>query len=121
VRPHIPSGLPRTVIIAGSGLIIHRSLLPLLMLLLRVHAETTPKLPAEMTIRNPDQVIQDCLLGVDPLCPKYEDGKGLVITSRIVMDHIGGMFSTNKYKAPNMDKWRYGWRHPFHGRSQVEV
>ena len=115
------SRLPRSVIIADSGLIIHRSLLPILTLLLRVHAERTPKLPAEMAIRNPDQVIQDCLLGVDPLCPKYEDGKGLVITSRIVMDHIGGMFSTNKYKAPNKDKWRCGWRHPFHGRSQVEV
>jgi hypothetical protein len=45
----------------------------------------------------------------------------MIITSRLVMDHIGGMSSTNEEKAKNSDKWRCGWRHPFHGRTEVDV
>jgi hypothetical protein len=48
-------------------------------------------------------------------------GRGLLITSRLVMDHIGGLSSTNTYKAPNSDKWRCGWLHPFHGLPEVQV
>lgn len=102
----------------GSGLIIHHTTLPILSLLLHTHAETASRLPLGVSRRPADVVLQDCLLGVDPLCAQ---GKKLVITSRLVMDHIGGMVTTNPYKALNSDKWRCGWRHPFHGRPQVEV
>ncbi|KAF5383759.1 hypothetical protein D9615_003508 [Tricholomella constricta] len=105
----------------GSGLIFHRTMLPVLILLMRTHAETASRL-SPTTVRRPaDLVMQDCLLGADPLCPQKPEGGGLVITSRMVMDHIGGMATTNQNKAFNDDKWRCGWRHPFHGRRQVEV
>lgn len=101
-----------------SGLIIHRTLLPVLTLLMHTHAEAASKLPPNTARRPADLIMQDCLLGTDPLCA----GRGgLVITSRLVMDHIGGMLTTNPNKALNSDKWRCGWRHPFHGRPQVEV
>ncbi|KAF9462880.1 hypothetical protein BDZ94DRAFT_654746 [Collybia nuda] len=106
----------------GSGLIIHHTLLPILILLMNTHAEISSKISPNATRRPADLVIQDCLLGADPLCPRQESGGGgLVITSRLIMDHIGGMATTNKYKAYNEDKWRCGWRHPFHGRPEVEV
>lgn len=116
----------------GSGLIIHRSLLPILQLVLRVHAEAPSKLPSVTDRRAPDLIVQDCILGKDPLCLQpvgnvcqNQGGNpapcGLVITSRMVMDHIGGMLSTNTIKAKNSDKWRCGWRHPFHGTAGVEV
>ncbi|KAG6910044.1 hypothetical protein DXG01_013768 [Tephrocybe rancida] len=103
----------------GSGLIIHRTMLPILTFLMRTHAEIASKLPPASVRRPADLVMQDCLLGTDPLCTQ-EAGK-LVITSRLIMDHIGGMVTTNKNKALNSDKWRCGWRHPFHGNTQVEV
>lgn len=105
----------------GSGLIIHRTTLPVLILLMHTHAEIASKLPPTAARRPADVVMQDCLLGADPLCPQRPEGGGLVITSRMVMDHIGGMVTTNPTKALNDDKWRCGWRHPFHGRHQVEV
>lgn len=116
----------------GSGLIIHKTMLPILQVILRVYAEKESKLPAGLQRRAPDQVIQDCILGKDPMCPLAkgdvcvdQEGKpsscGLVITSRLVMDHIGGMYSTTWGKARNSDKWRCGWRHPFHGTKGMEV
>ncbi|KAG8865806.1 hypothetical protein FRC20_009480 [Serendipita sp. 405] len=104
----------------GSGLILHRSLLPTLIYILRTHADRTPRLPAGVPPRPVDVIVQDCLLGKDPMCPPWRE-EGLVITSRLVMDHIGGLASTNKYKPPNSDQWRCGWRHPFHGLPEVEV
>ncbi|TFK39997.1 hypothetical protein BDQ12DRAFT_649688 [Crucibulum laeve] len=104
----------------GSGLIIHRTLLPVLSHLLRTYSDHIAQLPLNVPIRPADLVIQDCLLGSDPLCPAKQEG-GLVITSRLVMDHIGGMISTNTHKPQNNDKWRCGWRHPFHGRKEVDV
>ncbi|KAJ7590941.1 hypothetical protein C8J56DRAFT_934270 [Mycena floridula] len=105
----------------GSGLVIHKSLIPILILLMRTHAEIDSKLPANADRRPPDVVVQDCLLGVDLLCPKSSQGANMVITSRLMMDHIGGMFSTTPGKQGNSDKWRCNWRHPFHGRREVEV
>ncbi|KAG6837344.1 hypothetical protein H0H93_010946 [Arthromyces matolae] len=103
----------------GSGLIIHHTMLPILILLMHTHAEIASKLPPTSIRRPADLVMQDCLLGADPLCARG-DGK-LVITSRLIMDHIGGMVTTNAYKALNDDKWRCGWRHAFHGYPNVEV
>ncbi|KAF8074998.1 hypothetical protein FPV67DRAFT_1407821 [Lyophyllum atratum] len=96
----------------GSGLIIHRTTLPVLILLMRTHAEIASKLPPTAVRRPADLIMQDCLLGADPLCPQRPEGGGLVITSRMVMDHIGGMVTTNANKALNDDKWRCGWRTP---------
>ncbi|KAF9005944.1 hypothetical protein BDQ17DRAFT_1389556 [Cyathus striatus] len=104
----------------GSGLIIHKSLLPAMIHVLLTHALVKSPIPPHVSPRPPDVVMQDCLLGNDPICPPKRDGM-LVITSRLVMDHIGGMMSTNPLKAKNRDKWRCGWRHPFHGRREVEV
>lgn len=127
---------------AYSGLIVHRSLLPLLSFILRAHAAIDSPLPGHMRRRPADLIIQDCLLGLDPLCPqpfshhKYhsltgeeaadqlmdESGGGsLIITSRLVMDHIGGAASTTKGTVYEPGKWRCGWRHPFHGREEVDV
>lgn len=119
-RNEIRSGFVGT---GGSGLIIHRSVLPVLVLLLKTHAEISSSLPPSVVRRPPDVVIQDCLLGRDAICPRRgPDGEGtMVITSRLVLDHIGGMASTNSNKAGNSDKWRCGWRHPFHGMDEVEV
>lgn len=116
----------------GSGLIIHRTMLPILQAILRLHAEKHSKLPEGLQQRPPDVVMQDCILGRDPLCPIARDELclnqeskpatcGMVITSRLVMDHIGGMFSTTRGKMKNSDKWRCGWRHAFHGAKGVEV
>lgn len=89
---------------------------------MKTHAEIASKISPDATRRPADLVIQDCLLGKDPLCPQQQrGGGGLIITSRMIMDHIGGMATTNKDKAYNQDKWRCGWRHPFHGRPEVEV
>lgn len=116
----------------GSGLIIHKTMLPVLQVVLRVHAERQSKLPEGLPRRPPDVVLQDCLLGKDPMCPipqgdvcLDQNSKpstcGLVITSQLVMDHIGGLYSTTRGKTPNSDKWRCGWRHPFHGSQGLEV
>lgn len=87
-----------------------------------------------MLRRPADIIIQDCLLGVDPLCPTAFSSKDMpesvwfarreptmVITSRLVMDHIGGHASTTKWRVYDSDQWRCGWRHPFHGRPEVIV
>ncbi|PVF94312.1 hypothetical protein CPB86DRAFT_713416 [Serendipita vermifera] len=104
----------------GSGFIIHHTLLPTLVHILRTHSDIIPKFTSGVTPRPPDVVVQDCLLGHDPICPSRRE-EGLIITSRLVLDHIGGLSSTNLKKAPNSDKWRCGWRHPFHGLPEVQV
>ena len=117
-----------------SGLILHHTLLPILATTLRLHALTGSPFPAFAVRRPADVIIQDCILGVDPLCPgaplstDRADGiwiagrqPTVVITSRLVMDHIGGHASTAKGRMYDADKWRCGWRHPFHGRSEVIV
>ena len=56
--------------------------------------------------------------------PRRRAGRGgpaSCISSRIVLDHIGGMATTIEGKALNSDKWRCGWRHPFHGDDRVNV
>lgn len=51
-----------------------------------------------------------------------ETGGGpLVITSRLVLDHLGGSASTALGRVYGAEKWRCGWRHPFHGRQEVDV
>ncbi|EIW76636.1 hypothetical protein CONPUDRAFT_146460 [Coniophora puteana RWD-64-598 SS2] len=53
----------------GSGLIIHRSLLPALSMVLRAHADLAmPSAVPFGAFRPADLVIQDCLLARDPLC-----------------------------------------------------
>jgi hypothetical protein len=53
---------------------------------------------------------------------ELESGGGpLLITSRLVMDHIGGAASTALGRVYDEGKWRCGWRHPFHGREEVDV
>ncbi|TFK19657.1 hypothetical protein FA15DRAFT_674248 [Coprinopsis marcescibilis] len=116
----------------GSGIVIHHTWLSILQLLLRTHADTHSKLPSGETPRAPDQIVQDCILGRDPFC-RYPNERvcpdlsgrlgecGLVITARQVMDHIGGMLTTNPNKSGNSDKWRCGWRHAYHGHHGVEV
>ncbi|KAK1224960.1 hypothetical protein PQX77_012109 [Marasmius sp. AFHP31] len=136
----------------GSGLIFHHTLLPMLEHILRTHAlpfrpGKTPFPP--FAIRRPaDVVMQDCLLGLDPLCSRelyplrilqtntlpdsvkedleninrQSDGDvTMFIPSKLVMDHIGGMVSTTFGKKGNTDKWRCGWRHAFHGKRDVGV
>ncbi|KIJ64275.1 hypothetical protein HYDPIDRAFT_175633 [Hydnomerulius pinastri MD-312] len=105
----------------GSGLIIHHTLLPILTHTLRLHASMHSSLPPSLPRRPTDIIIQDCLLGADPLCPGASSGASMVITSRLVMDHIGGDASTAKGRKYDLDKWRCGWRHPFHGRPEVTV
>ena len=46
---------------------------------------------------------------------------GMIISSRLVLDHIGGMATTTEGKSLNSDRWRCDWRHPFHGFEGVEV
>jgi len=120
-----------------SGLIIHRTLLPILSLILRTHASLNSPLPSHAHPRPADLIIQDCLLGLDPLCPqplstdtgnngrindKIETGGGpLVITSELVMEHIGSRASTTAGRVYEDGKWACGWRHPFHGREEVDV
>jgi hypothetical protein len=88
-------------------------------------------------LRPADLIIQDCLLGLDPLCSKpkgtntdkngriddkIETGGGpLVITSKLVMKHIGSKASTAVGRVYEDGKWVCGWRHPFHGREEVVV
>ncbi|KAL4065491.1 hypothetical protein V8B97DRAFT_2025757 [Scleroderma yunnanense] len=116
----------------GSGLIIHYSVLPILSHILRIHSSVTSPLPAGILRRPVDIIIQDCLVGIDPLCPAYTDPQrssslyntdsgSLVITSKLVMDHIGGDKSTFTSRQYSAEKWRCGWRHAFHGRGEVFV
>ncbi|KAH7882678.1 hypothetical protein F5I97DRAFT_1939275 [Phlebopus sp. FC_14] len=105
----------------GSGLIIHHSLLPILTHTLRAYAAIHSPLPPSLPRRPADIIIQDCLVGKDLLCPSAADRASLVITSRLVMDHVGGNVSTAKGRVYALDKWRCGWRHPFHGRPEVQV
>ncbi|KAJ8586408.1 hypothetical protein M405DRAFT_853342 [Rhizopogon salebrosus TDB-379] len=105
----------------GSGLIIHRSLLPILTHTLRIHALQLSPIPSSVFHRPADIIIQDCLFGADVLCPHNIDEPTLVITSRLVMDHIGGGASTARGRVYSAEKWRCGWRHPFHGLMEVDV
>lgn len=106
-----------------SGLIIHRSYLPLLSSLLKNYSSRDFDPDAYRPA--PDQVVQECLLGRESSpCRKQDVPKGesrMIISSRLVLDHIGGMATTSQGKALNSDKWRCGWRHPFHGDELVEV
>jgi hypothetical protein len=52
---------------------------------------------------------------------RTHEKSSLIISSRMVLDHIGGMATTTEGKLWNNDKWRCGWRHPFHGQDGVEV
>ena len=120
-----------------SGLIIHRTFLPILSHILHIHASLNSPLPSHAHPRPADLIIQDCLLGLDPLCPKppgsknfadggisdkIETGGGpLVITSKLVMEHIGSRASTAVGRVYQDGKWACGWRHPFHGREEVDV
>ncbi|TFK23373.1 hypothetical protein FA15DRAFT_642618 [Coprinopsis marcescibilis] len=115
----------------GSGMILHRTWLPILQLVLRAHASVDSKLP-EGYARAPDVIIQDCVVGDDPFCATREDwvcpgwnggisGCGAVITSRQIMDHIGGALSTRPGMAVNTWDWRCGWRNVKHGQSGLEV
>ncbi|KAG0694900.1 hypothetical protein DFH29DRAFT_957937 [Suillus ampliporus] len=105
----------------GSGLIIHHSLLPILTYILRAHALKHSPLPPSVPHRPADIVIQDCLFGTDLLCPHNAKEPTLVISSRLVMDHIGGSASTMRGRVYAAEKWRCGWRHPFHGLMEVDV
>ncbi|KAH7911266.1 hypothetical protein BJ138DRAFT_1006954 [Hygrophoropsis aurantiaca] len=105
----------------GSGLIIHHTLLPVLTFIMRAHADVKSPLPPAVPRRPADIIIQDCLLGTDLLCPSHSEGNNLVITSKLIMDHIGGGASTAVGRTYDANKWRCGWRHPFHGRPEVEV
>ncbi|KAF8126396.1 hypothetical protein EV363DRAFT_1585307 [Boletus edulis] len=118
----------------GSGLILHHTLLPILANTLRLHALANSPFPPFMARRPADIVIQDCLLGADPLCPTAPSSKDMsegiwlarrqptmVITSRLIMDHIGATASTGKGRLYDANKWRCGWRHPFHGRPEITV
>ncbi|KAJ7492103.1 hypothetical protein FB451DRAFT_516703 [Mycena latifolia] len=119
----------------GSGLIFHRSLLSIVSKILRLHAEVQSALPNDVFHRPADLIMQDCLLGNDPLCPRRAEvikihanatslsvppGGNLVITSRLIIDHIGAEASTAG-RTYGQDQWRCGWRHPFHGRDEVDV
>lgn len=105
----------------GSGLIMHRSYLPLLQVVLREYSRSASRLPAGVHRRAPDQVVQDCLRGTPGSLCERRDGQRMLISSRIVMDHIGGMATTTQGKALNSDKWRCGWRHAWHGAPDVDV
>ncbi|KAG2137501.1 hypothetical protein DEU56DRAFT_972659 [Suillus clintonianus] len=105
----------------GSGLIIHRSLLPILTHTLRIHGLQHSPMPPSVPRRPADIIIQDCLFGTDLLCPHNTQEPSLVITSRLVMDHIGGSASTMRNRRYPADRWRCGWRHPFHGLTRVDV
>ncbi|KAJ7673667.1 hypothetical protein DFH06DRAFT_1266697 [Mycena polygramma] len=119
----------------GSGLIFHRTLLPIISTVLKLHANTESALPVDVIRRPADLIMQDCLLGIDPLCPRRAEvmgmhadptsatasaGGNLVITSRLIIDHIGAVASTHG-REYGQDQWRCGWRHPFHGRDEVDV
>ncbi|KAJ6555986.1 hypothetical protein B0H19DRAFT_1376917 [Mycena capillaripes] len=120
----------------GSGLIFHKSLLPIVSTVLKLHANIQSALPADVLRRPADLIMQDCLLGIDPLCPRRAEvinmhsdtvakraylGGNLVITSRLIIDHIGATVSTTPGRSYGQDQWRCGWRHPFHGRDEVDV
>ncbi|KAK7451750.1 hypothetical protein VKT23_012429 [Stygiomarasmius scandens] len=155
----------------GSGLIFHHTLLPVLEHLLLLHARkpsSSNPVPPDFVKRPPDVVVQDCLLGLDPLCKRAlkpfsallsstngitdtsvflstmppsvqtdlsnlisqaEDQSvfsstsppTMLIPSRLLQDHLGGLLSTTPGKQGNVDKWRCGWRHAFHGRNDVGV
>ncbi|KAJ7641629.1 hypothetical protein FB45DRAFT_360255 [Roridomyces roridus] len=117
----------------GSGLIFHRTLLPIVSTTLHLHASTASALPVDVVRRPADLVMQDCLLGTDPLCPRRAEvmkmhhagrvapGGNMVITSRMIIDHIGAVSSTAANRRYGQDQWRCGWRHPFHGMDEVDV
>ncbi|KAJ7760672.1 hypothetical protein DFH07DRAFT_740727 [Mycena maculata] len=105
----------------GSGLIFHCSVLSIVYTVLKLHANTQSALPVDVLRRPADLVMQDCLLGIDPLCPRLSPGGNLVITSRLIIDHIGAVSSTTPGRLYGQDQWRCGWRHPFHGRDEVDV
>lgn len=105
----------------GSGLIMHRSYLPLLQVVLREYSRKASRLPPGVHHRAPDQVVQDCLRGTPGSVCERGDDQRILISSRIVMDHIGGMATTTEGKELNSDKWRCGWRHAWHGAGDVDV
>lgn len=90
---------------------------------------TTP-FPTEVHRFNPDEILHECLMGAKGhVCERRKDftggeddeETGMIISSRLVLDHIGGMATTADWKRLNSDRWRCGWRHPFHGRQGIEV
>lgn len=105
----------------GSGLVMHRSYLPLLSTVLREYSRSASRLPPGVHRRAPDQVVQDCLRGTPGSLCERRGAQRIIISSRIVMDHIGGMATTTKGKPLNSDKWRCGWRHAWHGAPDVDV
>jgi hypothetical protein len=104
----------------NSGLVIHKSYLDILQISLRAYSAIQSPIPEGVHRRAPDEVVQDCIMGrPNSLCER-RTGK-VVISSRLVLDHIGGMATTTDGKGLNRDKWRCGWRHAFHGDDAVEV
>ena len=106
-----------------SGIIIHRSYIPTLVFLLRTLSTVNSSLHPDVVRRFPDQIIHDCILGRQYSFCQRHDAKQtkLIISSRLVLDHIGGMATTTPGKSGNTDKWRCGWRHAFHGDEMVDV
>ncbi|KIY69503.1 hypothetical protein CYLTODRAFT_420682 [Cylindrobasidium torrendii FP15055 ss-10] len=101
-----------------SGVVLHRSQMEIVAELFRFHA-------AHPTAwrKTPEMIMQECLSGVSGICrPPSDvdragrgrgggDAGGLVISSRVLLDHV----------ESSSAKWRCGWRHPLHGRPGLEV
>lgn len=103
-----------------SGIIFHHSYLRILQLTLRAYSAAESAIPQGVFKRAPDVVVQDCVMGRPHSLCERRKGK-LIIPSRLMLDHIGGMATTTKNKLLNSDQWRCGWRHAFHGNDAVEV
>ncbi|PSR83463.1 hypothetical protein PHLCEN_2v5735 [Hermanssonia centrifuga] len=134
----------------GSGLIFHRSLLPVLkeMLLLIAHLTLSAAEPSSARIPSPpelyhpsippDVLSQACLTGSLSVCPSASSSSspltlldalnpwyptkesGWVISSRLLMGHRGGAVSTGN-RIYESGKWECGWRHPMHGWRGADV
>lgn len=87
----------------GSGLILHRSILPVAEQLLRLYVVSDGKtLP---NIVPADLVLQQCMSGEISLCGK----EGIAISSRMLMGHTGAGNSAMGHDTP-ADRWLCRWR-----------
>ncbi|CEH15427.1 hypothetical protein CBOM_03740 [Ceraceosorus bombacis] len=99
----------------GSGLILHRSLMPIAERLLRLYATSDGRRP--LAPLPADLVVQQCMSGEISLCGK---DRGMIISSRMLMGHVGSGNSALGHNTPG-SRWRCRWRHPSHGLPYVKM
>ncbi|KAI9595834.1 hypothetical protein BDF19DRAFT_440204 [Syncephalis fuscata] len=92
----------------GTGLIMHRKV--------AIRSAKLLQNP-DFAVIPPDVLLQDCLLGRNPLCSFCN--RTLTISRTILMQHLGYNTSTSNVRSYGKEMYQCGWRHPFNGDPDI--